>query len=112
MVDSIPIMEKIQQLKQFLEKSPNDNFLIHALALEYAKLEMDEEAAHYFETNRQAAPDYLATYFHLGKLYEQMNQPVKAIEVYKEGIDIAQQQQQFKTKNEIALALEMLEDEL
>lgn len=105
-------MSKIPQLLQFLEKSPNDAFLIHAIALEYAKGAELDNAIQYFEMNRENNPAYLATYYHLGKAYELVKDYDNAIAVYNEGIGVATEQQNMKTKNEIAMALEFLEDEL
>jgi hypothetical protein len=37
-------MDRVERIVQMLEKTPNDNFLRHALALEYIKLGEDTKA--------------------------------------------------------------------
>lgn len=81
--------ERINKLKSFLAESPNDNFIIHALALEYAKLNEVAEAKKYFEMNISLDPNYVATYYHFGKLYEQNKQEEEAIAIYARGMEIA-----------------------
>ena len=43
------LMDRIAKIKEFLETNPKDNFLRHALALEYIKLEQDASAKELFE---------------------------------------------------------------
>jgi len=73
----------------FLAESPNDNFLKHALALEYLKLGKDEEALQRFQANLDTDPAYVPTYYHFGKLLERLGQEPKAIAVYEQGMQAA-----------------------
>jgi tetratricopeptide (TPR) repeat protein len=82
---------RILQLTEFLQQSPSDNFLIHALALEYAKVEDFEQAKFYFEKNIALDNKYVATYYHLGKLYEKNGQEQEAINIYHAGMQVAQE---------------------
>lgn len=86
------LMSRIFQIQEFLKESPNDSFLLHALALEYIKLNNDDEARIIFEQNRRNAPDYVPTYYHLGKLLERTGSINAAIEVYEKGMEIAKAQ--------------------
>lgn len=81
---------RIEQLTGFLEESPKDNFLIHALALEYAKVQDFEKARSFFEKNLALDKQYIATYYHLGKLYEQQGMEAEAIHIYEQGMQVAQ----------------------
>lgn len=83
-------MTKIEQLKQFLAGQPGDNFLQHALALEYVKTGDEVTARMYFEQNLIANPAYIATYYHLGKLLERLGDVPGAISIYAAGIAAAQ----------------------
>src|SRR5207247_10884395 len=67
-------MNRIEILKGFLKDNPNDSFLRYALALEYIKLEQNDEAVRAFEAIRNTDPEYLATYSQLGQLYQQLVQ--------------------------------------
>jgi len=82
-------MERIEQIKQFLKESPNDNFLIHALALEYVKAGDDVQAQQCFEQNLDHSPGYIATYYHLGKLQERVGKTEQAIATYQKGMEQA-----------------------
>lgn len=82
-------MNRIEQLQIFLKDSPDDNFLVHALALEYLKSGDEEKAKHYFEQNLSRAPQYIATYYHLGKLLERNGATDEAIRIYSQGMEQA-----------------------
>lgn len=105
-------MNRIEQLEIFLLQNPNDAFLNHALALEYVKAERYEEAKAAFLKNAGNHPDYVPTYFHLGKLYEKIKSSPEALQCYKAGIKKAQKAGDHKTANELRMALEFLEDDL
>jgi len=82
-------MNRISQIQEFLEESPNESFLLHALALEYIKIGDDQQAKKYFELNRELSPDYVATYYHLGKLLERTGETQAAVLIYEEGMKVA-----------------------
>ncbi|WP_190277301.1 hypothetical protein [Taibaiella lutea] len=82
-------MSRIFQLQQFLKESPGDNFLMHALALEFLKEGDDEEATKCFEQNLISNPSYVATYYHYGKLLERIGKPDEAISIYGKGMEAA-----------------------
>ena len=79
-------MNKLDTLKEYLAKSPDDNFLRHAMALEYIKLGNDTEARTLFEDILNRDPGYTGSYYHLGKLLEKMERPEEAIEWYERGM--------------------------
>jgi tetratricopeptide (TPR) repeat protein len=80
---------RLQKLLDFLKNEPNDPFLKYALATEYFSASDHEKALFYFEDLILNHPDYIGTYYHLGKLYEIINRQSEAILVYKKGMDIA-----------------------
>lgn len=82
-------MNKIEQILDFLKDTPNDNFLIHALALEYNKAGNYEQALYYFTLNLEHSPGYVATYYHLGKLLEKTGKTDEAIATYLKGMEQA-----------------------
>ncbi|MES2478778.1 MAG: tetratricopeptide repeat protein [Bacteroidota bacterium] len=102
--------ERIQKIKDFLSQNPNDLFLNHALALEFIKIGLDEEALKCFEKNQTNDPNYVATYYHLGKLLERLAQPEKALEIYERGMSIAKAQKDQHSYNELQGAYEDLAD--
>lgn len=105
-------MERINKLKSFLENSPNDPFLQYALALEYLKIANFEEALRLFEQLIEQSPGYVGTYYHLGKLQEQLEQPQQAMITYQKGIEIATHQNDRHSASELRGAYNLLCDEL
>ncbi|PZR28485.1 MAG: hypothetical protein DI535_06285 [Citrobacter freundii] len=79
-------MDRLQKLKEFLEKDPRDSFLRHALALEYIKLGDDAAAKKEFEDLLTQNPAYVGSYYHLGKLLERNGDTNAAIAVYEQGM--------------------------
>jgi len=90
---------RMEQLLAFLEESPNDAFLQYAVAQEYISAGDDDAALAIFEKLRREQPDYVATYYHLGKLLERKGQREAALEAYAAGIAVA-----TRTKEQHALS--------
>ncbi|RXK62875.1 tetratricopeptide repeat protein [Lacibacter luteus] len=101
-------MERIEQLRKFLADSPNDSFLKHALALEYIKLGDDVTAKQLFEELLAADPGYVGSYYHLGKLYERLNDNDAAISWYEKGMQVAKEKGEQHAYGELRGALEEL----
>jgi len=80
---------RLAKLLEFLESDPNDSFILYALATEYNSLNDIENAFKYYLVLINQHPDYVGTYYHLGKLYEKENQKDKAIEIYQKGMQTA-----------------------
>jgi tetratricopeptide (TPR) repeat protein len=99
---------RIEKLSKFLSESPNDPFLHHALALEYIKEGLDEQATHHFYKNINDSPQYVATYYHLGKLLERAGTTAEAIDVYERGMLQARSAGDMHSYNELQTAHEDL----
>ncbi|RYE24097.1 MAG: hypothetical protein EOP51_08440 [Sphingobacteriales bacterium] len=93
--------ERIEKLRSFLVQSPNDCFLNHALALEYVKLGDETEAQKLFEYNLQQDVNYVATYYHLGKLLERIGQSDVAMGIYEKGMQVAKSVNDMHSYNEL-----------
>ncbi len=100
--------DRIARLKEFLKDSPNDSFLNHALALEYVKIEDDRAAKDVFEQNLAKHPDYVATYYHLAKLLDRLNETKQALEIYERGMAIAKAANDMHSYSELQSAYEDL----
>jgi predicted Zn-dependent protease len=100
--------ERIQQIKTFLNDNPNDPFLYYALATEYAALAEDSLALELFIDLTKDYPDYYATYYHLGKLYEKIGEELKAEEAYKTGMEVTKRLHQKHAYGELLGAFEEL----
>lgn len=80
---------RLQKLLEFIKQEPDDPFLKYALATEYLKLNDKETALRYFEDLIYSRPDYIGTYYHLGKLYEALGRKTDAARTYKDGMQAA-----------------------
>ncbi len=103
---------RIQQLTDFLKETPNDPFLLYALALEFRE-EKPEEALSIFEKLLEDHPSYIPTYYHAAALYDQLNQRQQALSVYEAGIKKASLAGESLALRELQNAYSMLlfEDE-
>lgn len=101
---------RIEKLQEFLLSAPQDNFLQHALALEYVKIGNDAAAKKLFEEILHREPGYIGSYYHLGKLLERENSIKKAIGIYEKGITEAKKAGDQHTCNELMMAKEEIED--
>jgi len=101
-------MERIKKLKEFLQASPGDSFIQHALALEYIKQGDDETARQLFEELLNREPTYVGSYYHLGKLFERNNDTNAAIKWYEKGMEEAKKAGENHAYGELRGAYEEL----
>jgi tetratricopeptide (TPR) repeat protein len=99
---------RIKQLREYLKDDPEDAFLNYALALELLKMNELEEARTLLEQLRGNRPDYLATYYRLGKLYEDLKMKQAALTIYKDGIELARHAGERHTMAELQSAYQNL----
>ena len=103
-------MSRIEKLLEYMKTSGKDSFLQHALALEYIKIEKDEEARRLFNEILLREPTYIGSYYHLGKLLERAGDFDKAIRVYNRGMEEAKKAGDNHTYSELQGALEDIEE--
>lgn len=101
-------MDRISRIQAFLEQNPGDNFLRHALALEYIKTGKLEAARNLFEAVLTDSPDYVGSYYHLAKLLEQLQQTDLAIQWYEKGMEAAKSAGDNHAFNELRAAYDDL----
>jgi Tfp pilus assembly protein PilF len=101
-------MNRVQRLLEFLQANPKDNFLRHALALEYIKEGKEIEAKELFENILTESPTYVGSYYHLAKLLEKLGNTTAAIEWYEKGMKAAKEQKDQHAYNELQAAYEDL----
>jgi len=99
-------MDRIAQLNEFLKDSPKDNFLRHALALEYIKISEYARARALFEEILTESPDYIGSYYQLAKLLEQLNEPELAMDWYVKGMEAAKAAKDNRAYGELRAAYE------
>jgi len=101
-------MERIEQIKMFLNDTPEDAFLNYALAIEYVAIAKDAAACTIFEKLLLEKPDYSATYYHLGKLYERQGEDQLAEETYEKGLAVTKRLGEKHAHGELRGAYEEL----
>jgi tetratricopeptide (TPR) repeat protein len=101
----------LTQLFAFLEATPNEPFLLFAIAKEYEGLKDDENTKLYYEKLMVEHESYVGTYYHLGKFYERQNQISEAIETYKKGMEVAKAAGEKHAWGELSTAKMMIDDE-
>lgn len=99
--------QRITRLQQMLKETPNDPFLLYALALEYRKLDL-QQSLNFFTVLLQQHAEYLPTYYHAASLLLELNQFEEAKTVYQKGIALAQQQNEAHTLRELRNAYQNL----
>ena len=101
-------MSRLDQLHTFLNEDPTDTFVLYSIAQEYFKSGDLSKALEYFTRLRQTDPGYVGLYYHLGKLYEAMDQSAQARNTYLEGIGIADAAGDAHAASELRGALQLL----
>ena len=81
--------ERLQRLQSLLEASPNDSFILFAIAKEYEKASDFDTALDYYLRLKTSEPDYVGLYYHLGKLYEVKEDFDAAVATYQTGMEVA-----------------------
>ncbi len=101
-------MNRIKKILEYLQQTPGDNFLRHALALEYIKQGDDKKAKELFEAILSSSPDYIGSYYHLGKLLEKTGASEAAVACYEKGMNAAKAANDNHAYNELQAAYEDL----
>ena len=99
--------DRITELRRFYDEDPADPFNLYALALEYRNNDR-AKALEIFEALLEKHATYLPTYYHAAKLYQEVNNTEKAIDVYRRGISLAKDLNDTKTMRELTSALDEL----
>jgi tetratricopeptide (TPR) repeat protein len=101
-------MDRIEQLKKFIEQAPDEPFPRYALALELkGRGEADAAVAELAELLRRA-PDYLAAYLQLGMLLQTLGRTSEARNALERGQEVARKKGDSHTLSELTQALDAL----
>ena len=104
-------MSRIDQIRQFLQDSPNDSFLRYALAQELQKQGDVEAAKDAYLWLTENQPSYVATYYHLGKLLIAQGEKEAALAWFNLGIEHAKAAKELHALSELQSAKLELEYE-
>ena len=101
-------MSRLPQLHKMLEKSPDDSFLLYAIALEHKKANEYPQALDYLSRTIGVDPDHAYAYYQVGQTHEQAGEPDKARQAYRDGLAAARRKGDAKALNELQVALDIL----
>jgi tetratricopeptide (TPR) repeat protein len=98
---------RLEMLEQYYREDPNDPFNIYALALEVQKTDA-RKTLYYFDILLARHPSYVPVYYHAGKLYQELGEKNKAVDIFESGIRQAQSTGDLKALRELRSALDEL----
>lgn len=101
--------ERLSKLLLMLEEKPQDSFLLFAIAKEYESMEKLDQTLKYYMTLQDSDPEYIGLYYHLGKLYEKINEEHLALKTYSFGIELSKKVGDFHSLSELNNAKANLE---
>jgi FimV-like protein len=101
-------MNRIEILKGFLLKDPDDAFVKHALALEYIKTGDEAAARRLLEEVLEGDATAVGSYYQLGKLLERTGETALALQWYQRGMAAARAAGEQRALNELRSAYEDL----
>lgn len=97
--------DRLALLLEYFREDPDDAFTRFAIAQEHLKRGDAEEAASWYEGLVTDAPEYVGTYYHLGKVYERLARREDAVAMYERGISVAREQRELHALSELQDAL-------
>jgi tetratricopeptide (TPR) repeat protein len=96
-------------LEEFVAQDPDDSFSRYALALELEKVGQESEAVAHLREVAVRDPNYVAAFYHLGRLLARQGNIEDARAVYQLGLRAGESAGDQRTRSEIQQALEMLD---
>jgi tetratricopeptide (TPR) repeat protein len=93
--------DRLKKLYSFLESDPKDSFILFAIAKEYEKAKEYPKALQYYLAIRNEDQDYVGVYYHLGGIYEIMEDKESAKAAYKQGLEVAGKLKDFHAASEL-----------
>ena len=103
-------MTRLEKLQELLKADPTDSFTRYAIGLEYRGMKEYASAITALEELMRDDPKYLATYYMLADCYRQAGENEKALECYKQGIQIAKAAGDTHTMSELQAAMDELDE--
>lgn len=103
---------RLQKLLDLLESSPEDEFVIYAIAQEYQKGKNLSKAIDTYLKLKKINPQYVGLYYHLAAAYIEDEQNELAMTTYNEGIEVATSLKDMHALSELRNAKTNLEMEL
>lgn len=100
---------RIEKLSRMLEKSPQDPFLLYALAMEHKKAGHLAEAVDYFDRTLGVDPGYCYAYHQKGLAFLSAGDLEKARQSFEAGVAAAREKGDLHAAGEISAALDEMD---
>ncbi len=97
-----------QQLEEMIADDPQDAMSRYFLAMDYAAAGQSEEALRGFEEMFALTPEYVPAYLQAGQLLVRVGRPGEAADVFRQGIQVARQQNDEHAAGEMEAFLQQL----
>ncbi len=104
----VDYMEKIERFKQVIELDPLDVLGYFSLGNAYLDVYKKDLARQTFEKAVQVDPDHSSSYYGLGQSWESLGNKEKAVEIYKQGIVIADKKGDIMTQRKMEARIRTL----
>jgi len=101
-------MDRLEVLLQLYENDPSDSFTQFAIGFEYHKVGQLQNALYWYELVLTTDANYTGVYYHLGRLYVDLERIEDARKIYKKGIEVCTRLQEVKDRGELQQALEAI----
>ncbi len=96
---------RLEVLRQLVERNPKDSFALYGLAMEYANQGDNDKALEQFRTLTEVDPDYSYAYYHAGQVLSKMGKIEDARAWYQKGIEATSRNGDEHARGEIEAAL-------
>ena len=96
---------RLEVLRQLVERNPKDAFALYGLAMEYANAEEYDKALEQFRVLSEVNPNYSYAYFHAGRVLTKMGRIEDARAWYEKGIEVTTRSGDQHARGEIEAAL-------
>jgi tetratricopeptide (TPR) repeat protein len=103
--------DRLTFVTSMYKKNPTDSFLAFAAAVEHQMAGNRKRAIEICESIIDEDPEYVDTYYKLGKMFENSNKIDQAKKTYKAGKVIANKTKNQKSIGELTEALMFLDEE-
>ena len=103
--------DRIRLLEQMIRDDPNDPFNHYALGMEYFNAS-PERSLEILKALIQSNAEYLPSYYKCAELLIEFERFQEAMQILKNGIELAEQKEEFKTLAELRNLLQNLQFEL
>ena len=104
----VDYMEKIERFKQVIELDPADVLGYFSLGNAYLDAYKKDLARQTFEKAVQVDPEHSSSYFGLGQAWEAVGNKEKAVDIYKQGIAVADKKGDMMTQRKMEARIRIL----